>query len=536
MAEGIKAQQFDDLGKGLNLFTRDTMLKENESNYAYNVWATGKNSIAKRPGIVKFAEIAGVSQIDGLGTYYNGTTRKLLAMAGGSVYDVVTSTVTALTGSPASAATFTSGQRADWCQAGGKVFIATQGKTISYYDGTTIGEVAGTIQAKYLIFYKSCLWAAGNTGAGNGTRLYRSGDGSSTAAAVGNFTYHATNNKLATDVYIGQSDGQDLKGFFKHQDYLYPVKERSLWRASVGTDEFGLITVEQVDPARGCDSHFTIDTVDNDNFMFNEKGVFATGYEPNILDQIRTNIVSLRIDPRIKQIQKDRLDDVVAIYSDNHYYLSYSSFGSTFNDTIMVYDRQRLGWWEFQVADASGNLTGANCFTEYKDSNGETKLYFGSATDGCIYYFNPDVKQDAGWSIITSWKSKKFEFGDYSQMKFFMEVELYMGKRASYPTFNIYVDGVLVKTADIQIGNTGQAGLGNEMVGVETVGVGGGTLDISDTGGGDFVKIPINAMGRNIQFEINEEDLTGTRGWELNALHIHYKPLSVMYQPGTKGN
>jgi hypothetical protein len=535
----IKAEQYDDLGKGLNLFTRDTMLKENESTTAYNVWATGKNSITKRPGIVKLCTIAGVDQIDGLGTYYNGTTRKLLAMAGGTVYEVDTGTAVAVSGSPASAqGVFTTKNRTDWCQAGGKTFIANGVENIRYYDGTNIKEEAGSIVAKYLIYYKSCLWAAGNTGAGNGSRLYRSTDGVSGTAvpvcALGCFTYSNSAAPLATSKYVSQSDGQDLKGFFKHQDYLYPVKERSLWRASVGTDEYQLITLEMVDPARGTDSHFSIDTVDNDNFMFSEKGVFATGYEPNILDQIRTNIVSLRIDPRLQAIQKSRLDDVVALYSDNHYYLSYTSAGGTYNDTIMVYDRQRLGWWEFQVSDASGNLTGANCFTEFKNSAGQTSIYFGSATDGCIYYFDDSVKQDAGWSVITTWQSKKFEFGDYSQVKFFMEVELYFGKSASSPTINVYIDGVLAKTWTGQIGNTGAAGVGIESVGVPIVGVEGGSMDIADSGGGDWVKIPLNAMGRNVQIEVTEEDLTGTRDWELNALAFHYKPLSVMYQPGVK--
>jgi hypothetical protein len=532
----ITAKQIDDLGKGLNLFTRDTMLKENEAPVAYNVWATGKNSIKKRPGIVKFCTVTAASgaPIDGLGTYYNGTDRQLLAMAGGVLYNVTTGSAVAVSAAPTSANVFTTANRTDFCQAGGSLFVTNGVEDIRKYDGTTIRTYTGTINAKYLIFYKSCLWAAGNNGAGNGTKLYRSGNGATSSAAVGNFTYDATANPLATSVYISQSDGQDLKGFFKHQDYLYPVKERSLWRVTVGTDAGGAITQEMIDPARGCDSHWSIDTVDNDNFMFNEMGVLATGYEPNILDQIRTNIVSLRIDPDLKQIQKSRLDDVVGLYFDNHYYLSYTSGGGTYNDVIKVYDRQRLGWWEFQVSDASGNLTGANCFSEYKNTSGETKLYFGSATDSCIYYFDDTIKQDAGWTIITDWKSSKLSFGDYSQEKFFAQVLLYFGKTPGNPTINIYVDGTLAASKTIQIGASGYAGLGIDPLGVSMIGVGGGSLDLTDLGGGDFVKMPINKIGRNIQIEVTDEDLTGLKGWELNAFHVQYKSLNTSYQPGTK--
>lgn len=525
----MKADQQDDFGKGLNLFTRDTMLKENEAPTAYNVWATGKNSIKKRPGIVKLCTIAGVDQIDGLGTYYNGADRQLMAMAGGKVYKVQTGTAVEVSANPASAGVFTTDKRTDWCQAGGKLFVANGTEDIRAYDGTTMRDQTSAIVAKYMIFYKSCLWAAGNPDAGNGTRLYRSGND----ANIGNFTYQVTANPLATSVYISQSDGQDLKGFFKHQDYLYPVKERSLWRTSVGTDDFQLISSSMVDPARGCDSHFSIDTVDNDNFMFAESGVYATGYEPNILDQIRTNIVSLRVDQKLKQIQKSRLDDVVGIYFDNHYYLSYTSGGGTYNDTIMVYDRQRLGWWEFQFSDASGNLTGANCFSEYKNVAGETKLYFGSATDGCIYYLDDTIKQDSGWTIITDYKTGKWGYGDLSQMKFFYQALIYFGKTPGRPTVNVYVDGQLASTVTVAIGTSGYAGIGIDEIGVSKLGVDGGSLEIDDTGGGDWLKIPLNKMGRNIQFQITDEDLTGTKSWEMNAVNVQYIPLSNAFQPGT---
>lgn len=530
MAKGIKNQEYDDFGKGLNLFTRDTMLKENESPEAYNVWSVGKNSLSKRPGVVKLCTIAGGNPIDGLGSFYNGATRKLIAASGGTLYDVTSGTASALSAVPTSAGTFTSGNRVDFCQAGGTLYAANGVEKIRGIDsGYTVRDVTGSVIAKYMIFYKSCLWAFGEPTAGNETRLYRSGSDTN----IGNFTYQVTANPLATSVYVSQSDGQYLKGFFKHQDYLYVVKERSLWRANVGTDTYQLITNELIDPARGCDSHHSIDSVDNDNFMFQEQGVFATGYEPNILDQIRTNIVSLRIDPDLKSIQKSRLEHVEGIYFDNHYYLSYTSGGGTVNDIIKVYDRQRLGWWEFQVA-INGVFTGANCFAEYKNASGETKLYFGSGVDGSIYYFDPAIKQDHGYAILTDFKTPKLSFGDYSQEKFFLDVLVYFGRTPGNPTVNVYVDGTLVASTTIQVGSSGSAGIGNGKIGVEMIGVEGGSLTPVDSGGGDFVKIPIGVTGRNIQVEVTDEDLTGTKSWEVNSMHYNYKPLSNLYQPNTK--
>ena len=520
--KGIEGIQIDNCGKGINTFTRDTMINNEEAAEATDVWSVGKNSISKRPGVALAITLPTTAAVTGLGTYYSGSTRKLLAASGTSIYDIdpILGTATALTAAVASAAVWTAGQRTDFCQAGGYVFIQNGTDELRKYSGTTVTNQTNGIIGKWLIFYKASLWTGGNTGAGNEARLYRSG----TDANLGDFT-NSTANLIATSVYVSKDDGQKLTGFFKHQDFLYPVKERSLWRASQDASTAAVITLEMVDPARGCDSHFSIDTVENDNFMFNEKGVYATGYEPNILDQIRTNILSLRIDSKINSIQKSNLDDVVGLYHDNHYYLSYASGGTSANDTIMVYDRQRLGWWEWDL--------GANCFSEFKDSTGETKLYFGSsAADGKIYYFDPTLKADDGVAFTTNWKSPKFSFKNYAQSKYFLSVLLYFAKTAGTITYTVYVDGVLAKTNTVAIGNTGSAGIGIGSIGVPILGVESGSLELSDSGGADIVKIPINKTGRNIQIQI--EDNTSTQSWELNSLEIQMKKLSQLFQPGTR--
>ena len=523
--KAIKNLQLDDLGKGVNTFTRPTMISNNECTDGYNVWAVGKNSVAKRPGIGKLCTIAGGNPIDGLGVYVNGTERKLVAMSGGVLYSVETGAGVALSATTASCASFTSGKKTDFVQAAGKLFIANGTEKIRYFDGAVREDTDNSVVASWMIYYKSCLWASGDPSFE--TRLYRSG----TDTNIGNFTYDATGNPLATSVYVNKDDGTNMTGFFKHQDYLYPVKERSLWRAYVGSDEYQLINLELVDPARGCDAHATIDTVENDNFMFNEAGVYATGYEPNVVDQIRTNIISLRVDARIKQIQKSRLDDVVGIYHDNHYYLSYTAGGGTTNDTVLVYDRQRLGWWEWQMTDINGSPTGANCFTTFKDTDGETKLYFGSSVDGSIYYFDDTSKSDAGYTIVTDFLGKKIAMDKYAQVKFFLDTEIYVGKTPGEITVSVYVDGTLAKTRTVTIGATGTAGIGIGSIGTEMIGVGSGSITVSDTGGGIFIKMPINKLGRNIQVEI--EDNTGTKGWEMNGIDINYKEINNLYQPGT---
>lgn len=513
--KGITAKQYDDFSKGINTFTRDTMLTEKESADGYNIWSVGKNSLAKRPGLVLAGEIAGVGAIDGMGTYYSGSTRELLIMAGGKLYKLNPITGSA---SQIGSTTWTSGLKTDFCQAGAKVFIANGTDVMREYDGSTIADTTNGIVCKYLIYYKNSLWGCGN--ATYPTRLYRSG----IDTKIGDFTYNVTTNPLATSVYISKDDGQDLKGFYKYQDYLYAVKERSLFRISQGTDAYGIITTELVDASRGTDSHFSIDAVDNDTFMFNESGVYATGYEPNFQDQLRTNIISLRVDTKVKTIEKSKLDDVAGIYFDSHYYLSYASGGATANNTMLVYDRQRLGWWEWSI--------GARSFCEFKDTAGYSKLYLGSPTDGKVYFFDSSVKEDSGYTIVTSWKSPKYGFGNYAQEKFFLHCLLYVGKTQGEVTITIYIDGKTSKTKTVTIGSIGARGIGVGKIGTFKIGVEGGSITAGDNGGSDIIKIPINKMGRNIQIQV--EDNTGNKTWELNSLEVAYKPLDSLYQPNTK--
>jgi len=516
----IKYLKIKDFAKGLNTFERDTMLKDTESAQATNVMATGSASITKRSGVSKLGEIAGVSQVDGLGTYTTGATRGLLAMAGGKLYRVETGTavqVSALVATATYASGWTSGLRTDFCQAGGYVFISNGTDGMRQYNGTNYYETTNGVVAKYMIYYKNCLYAAGNTTWES--RVYRSGSGT----YLGNFTY-STANTLAATFDVSINDGQKVTSFFKHQDYLYVTKNRTIHRLSVGSDALGLLSSELVDPARGAETHWASDAVENDIFIFNEQGVHAMGYEPNYLDQIRTKIVSKRVDPNILNVQKTQLDSVTAMYSGGRYYMAYTAGGGTSNDSMLVYDRLRSSWWLYSLA--------AECMTEYQNTSGYTYLYYGSPTDGSIYYINDAVLSDNAWTIPTVWKSPKLSMDDYVQSKFFLKVEFYVGKKSGTIDIAAYVDGTLIKSKTIDIGNTGLAGEGVSPIGTSLIGVGGGGLEISDSGGSSVVELLVNKMGRNIQLEI--QDNTSDKSWELNAVEVSYVPINQFFQPGVK--
>jgi len=138
--KNIENRQFDNLGKGINTFTRDTMINDQEAAEATDVWSVGKNSISKRPGIGLAITLPTTAAITGLGTYYNGSTRELLAMSRDTLYrcDPVLGTYTAATAVVASSAVWTSGNRTDFCQAGGKVFISNGVNEMRQFSGTAV--------------------------------------------------------------------------------------------------------------------------------------------------------------------------------------------------------------------------------------------------------------------------------------------------------------------------------------------------------------------------------------------------------------
>lgn len=510
----IKFLKIDDMSKGLNVFARDTMLKKDETALATSVIPAGKASIAKRPGTATLCTASTASSIDGLGTFYAASTRQLLAMTDGKLFQVQSGTAVQVSAAPATAGAWTPGLRTDFCQAGANVFISNGTDPMRVYDGTTVRNQSNGVVAKYMIYYKNCLYAIGNST--YPSRLYRSG----VDTYIGDFTY-STANPLATSIYISNNDGQDLSSFFKHQDYLYAAKDKSTYRVSVGADSAATMSYELVDPARGSDSHWATDSVENDVYIFNEVGVHSIGYEPNYLDQIRTKIVSLRVDPYIKTIEKDVLDKVCGIYFNNIFHLSYQTGGASANDTMIVYDRLRSGWWRYPL--------GASCFCEFKDSSGYTKLYFGGATSANVYYFDEASKSDSGSAFRTLWTSPKYAIDEYSQSKFFLKSEFYFGRKPGTVTISAYVDGVLIRSKTVVIGTTGTAGIGQGKIGVEKIGVGSGSLTITDSGGSSMIELLINKMGRNVQFTV--EDNSATTGWELNCIDIAYVPLNKFYQP-----
>lgn len=517
MASKAKFARIYELAKGIDTYARDTMLKDDETANSNNVIATGKNSIAKRVGTNLLCTVATAGAINGLGTWTSSGIRQLLSMANGKLYQTQTGTAVAVSAAPTSAGVWTANLATDFCQAGSNVYISNGTDTMRVYDGTTVRIQPNGVIVKYQIYYKNCLYAFGNST--YPSRIYRSG----ADTFIGDFT-NTTANTLATSINISNNDGQDVKTFFKYRDYLYVAKNRSSYRISIASDAVATMSYEMVDAAKGSDSHKATDAVENDVYIYNEYGVHSIGYEPNFLDQIRTKILSLRIDREIQSIEKGVLEDTCGMYFNNMYHFSYKSGGATANDKMAIYDRQRGGWWRYDL--------GASCFCEYKNTAGTSYLYYGSPTDGKVYYFDNNKKSDVGGAINTIWVSPKYTLGDYTQTKFFLETVLYMGNIQGSPIVSVFVDGKIQNTKQVTIGSPGFQGLGIDPIGTEMIGVGGGSNTVDDIGGSVIIKISVNKMGRSVQLKISES--SSDRSWELNGIDISFVKINKLYQPNSK--
>lgn len=157
----------------------------------------------------------------------------------------------------------------------------------------------------------------------------------------------------------------------------------------------------------GASSGDTVIAVENDTYSFGRKGIYSTGQEPNFLNQIRTNELSARIRPYVRNLTDADFKDACAGYFDYKYIIAFPSIKEA-----MVYDRERacfIGPWK--------TPWGITKFYRYFDQTGTERWLAGSDSGPFIRELSTSYVSDSGTAIAKTLRTKTEDMGDWSIFK-----------------------------------------------------------------------------------------------------------------------
>jgi hypothetical protein len=339
---------------------------------------------------------------------------------------------------------------------------------------------------KYIELYKDTLFIAGDPS--NPSRVYYSGGGDK----ISDFTIGSGGGFID----ISKNDGQIVTNVKKYRNYLLIFKERSIYQFAFDTS--GLPSVTQVSSSIGAIAPRSVIAVENDVHFLSERGWFTVGnVEQYSFDILRTNEISARVRTIIQNIDTAYIRNVSANYATkegtNLIVISYTPSGSTTNSKALVFDRERLCWYEWTNVSA-------NCWTNYVDSAGETHVLYGDDSGGYVKEILSG-SDDFGSGITGKVRTSGTDFGKvgYKTLKV---IDWELRNPTGSITVNIITDGVTTaKTIPISTispsVNWGHYLFGKFLFGVS---YGTGAASSQDENLLRTVKA-INLLGRNFLLE-----------------------------------
>jgi len=282
-------------------------------------------------------------------------------------------------------------------------------------------------KGKYIALYKDSLFVLGDPA--NPSRVNYSGGGDK----INDFTVSSGGGFID----VSKNDGQLGTGLVPFKNSLVIFKERSIYQFSFSSS--GLPQIVQVTSAVGCIAPRSIVPVENDIFFASERGIFTIGNEAGFaFDVLRTNELSARVRSIFQSINPEYIANIAAVYATknnvNYVIFSYTPSGSTRNSKALVYDRERLGWFPWT------NIK-ANCWTNYLDGTGATRVLYGDDTSGRVKEILTGAN-DFGTAIQGSFKLKaesfKTSLDEYKKLK---DVSIVLREPTGAVNLSIIKDG-----------------------------------------------------------------------------------------------
>jgi hypothetical protein len=496
--------------KGLNNLVSPSLIDNREWADIMNCEFDEGGVLRKRAGYTTVGNTLAAAR--GLGFYTTESIRQLLTVDNG-----VLNKNTGTTWSACSGAVFTPGVDTNFTQARLKIFIwnATDGG--AYYDGTTVTRPGTMPKAAFSVYYQSYHISSGVPG--QPSRLYVSNASDATDFTVTtggtqpqpdstNDPENGITNVPGATVFAGtpavaearvydvrKNDGDKITGLAVYQDLLIIFKERSIFQMTF--DANGLGTITPITYATGAVSHNSIRSVENDIYFLSREGIRILGNQPGYLSSngstIRTNVISIKIQPSIDAINKQYFSRSNATYFDNKYILAVPT-GSSSIDRVIAYDKRFEAYMVWKAFNAQAMV-------RYVDSTNKEFLYFLDDGGTQVYQRSPGTYSDNGVAIEAWCTSKAQDIGNPDLTKFWIDLRMMFRRLTGQITFTVYKDdGISVGTA--VIGNGSSRGMGLRSIGRNKLGNDGQTT-IATT---SFVDTPeaigLNIDSRTIQYKI----------------------------------
>lgn len=380
-------------------------------------------------------------------------------------------------------------------------------------------DTTGGIKAKYIKRFQDRLIYAGVA------------DDDSKVVISGREPFQERNDWSYGGGYISiePNAGDPITGLEIFEDRIIVFKERSIWEVTISGQTIGNYFVvtpsaKLITKSHGCIAPESIQAVENDVFFLSRKGVYALGYEPNILSVLRTNEISAKIRPFFDTLTTSQLKKAVAFYDDFKYGLTFPGSNKT-----MVYDRERLAWMGPWTKDG-------NTFLVYYDSSGDKKLVYGDDETPDVILYDSGSKTDKGSAFTTSLITKKEDYGDWTIFKNIKTVFTLFRNISGTVNVEIrvqdrYGDITTVKSFSITSTSVTNTGWGSDLWGDTQWGDSenaGSAADINEV----HRWSNLNTQARNVQILVNTT--TGSSNYELLAVRSTAKPIGLGFLPSSE--
>jgi hypothetical protein len=495
--------------KGLDNLVSPSLIDDREFSDLMNVEYDEGGVIRKRAGY----EAAGdtLTAAKGLGVFKTEILNQLVTVDGTTLKYRSTGNWASATGD-----VFSTGYDMCFVQARLKLYCWNGNDGGAEFNGTAVSRPGTMPKAKFSVYYQNKHIASGVPG--QPSRIYISSlsnasdftvttggtqpqpdntnDAENSNPNVPGATVFAGTPALteANVIDIRKNDGDKITGLAVFQDVLIVFKERSIYQITF--DSSGNPTVTPITYATGCISHRSIVNVENDIYFMSREGMRVLGNEPQFFTAIRTQVLSIRIQPVVDAISKLYYERCNGVYFDNKYILAHPTGTSSSISKVLTYDRRFQAFTVWQQFNASAMV-------KWIDSNNEEQLYFLDDDGTQVYMRVAGTYNDAG-SAIEAWVTGKAQdVGNPDITKFWVDLRLIFRRLVGTVTLTIYSDDNQT-VGSTTIGSGSTRGMGLNMLASFMLGTDGEDPDTS--GVTSFADSPqsigLNLDSRTINFKV----------------------------------